>query len=67
MERFTAMEEFLFKATTNMKKYGRRRLRRHWSAKGEPENASDRYTVAKGDHRTFVSKAVMGVFAVFAL
>ena len=31
----------------------------------EPENASDRYT-AKKDGRTFASKAVAGVFAVFA-
>ena len=68
-ERITAIEEFFeitFAATIYIKKYGRRRLERCWCAKESPKTLliDTLWPWKRNYHRTFVSKAVVGVFAV---
>ena len=73
-ERVTAMEKFFekiaFVATTYIKKYGRQWLERCWCLKETQKlfrSIRCGYEKRRNYHRTFTSKAVAVVFAVFAM
>jgi len=72
-ERVTAMEKIFRKKLhsrlplTYIKKYGRQRLERRWCAKESPKTLfCCGCEKRRNYHRTFTSKAVAGVFAVYA-
>ena len=69
-ERVAAMENFFernyIRGYHVYKKYGRRRLERRWCAQKLFQSIRCGCEKRRNYHRTFTSKAVAGVFAVFA-